>query len=512
MLVKKSIVEKWYQRDSWVFRNFSYLFSNPLWDKHVPNGFSVCPYFWLSLFSFLIFRPFFVFPVRYLLAPIVRLFGRPARFVDRLSVKFNNWLFKFPDENPPPGVGFLLALLDLCFFVLLTFITFGSYAYISEGYEYLGETSYAPFALWSGLSLLGLFSVIGLHKWITESECKTMNYFWIWLAGFFVAALYFIPGDLLSLSQITASVVWILVSGAFIWLGSWAWTILSYIGLGLWYGAVWAFTFKPVNSWLIPWWGYFLGMAAFGWLFAQFSYLLDKWTWDKLEINEKDVYLAKCRDAWINLFVRALQTDKMYGKNNMAISENDELKAQFTESDLWHYQLKTAISLKSRLYAAAFEVMWKDELDKLQEHYPNIYKVSPSRLRSLHSATAAFNVLKEELGIDIKYTTNAMWQAIANAYKQPSVKKEIDEAAAAWMKFDEAAEKRKENRKKSWAHVTCVRVTTAIGDGIGTAAIGLWAGICWVCHQTKILCAYLWMLAKAKKQGACPYFPFTDPK
>lgn len=45
MLIKKSIVEQWYQRDSWVYKNFSYLFSNPLWTNPIPNGFSVCPYF-----------------------------------------------------------------------------------------------------------------------------------------------------------------------------------------------------------------------------------------------------------------------------------------------------------------------------------------------------------------------------------------------------------------------------------------------------------------------------------
>ena len=57
MLVKQSIVEKWYQRDSWVYKNFAYLFQNPLWNKAIPGGFSVCPYFWLNLFSFFIFAP-----------------------------------------------------------------------------------------------------------------------------------------------------------------------------------------------------------------------------------------------------------------------------------------------------------------------------------------------------------------------------------------------------------------------------------------------------------------------
>jgi hypothetical protein len=34
MFVNKSIVEKWYQTDSWVYKNFAYLFENPLWSKN----------------------------------------------------------------------------------------------------------------------------------------------------------------------------------------------------------------------------------------------------------------------------------------------------------------------------------------------------------------------------------------------------------------------------------------------------------------------------------------------
>lgn len=57
-LVPTSIVSEWYCRSSWVYRSFSYLFSNPLWDKQIPSGFSLCPLFWCALFSLFIFRPF----------------------------------------------------------------------------------------------------------------------------------------------------------------------------------------------------------------------------------------------------------------------------------------------------------------------------------------------------------------------------------------------------------------------------------------------------------------------
>src|SRR3954465_9064402 len=76
MLVKKSVVEQWYVKTHPVYKNFAYMFDNPLWSKSVPNGFSVCPYFWLSLFSLFVVKPF----VRATLwfRPKIRKLGRPA--------------------------------------------------------------------------------------------------------------------------------------------------------------------------------------------------------------------------------------------------------------------------------------------------------------------------------------------------------------------------------------------------------------------------------------------------
>jgi hypothetical protein len=43
------------------------------------------------------------------------------------------------------------------------------------------------------------------------------------------------------------------------------------------------------------------------------------------------------------------------------------------------------------------------------------------------------------------------------------------------------------------------------------AVHGIWNFICWVFSNIGTFLAYMWMLIKAKKQGACPYFRFTDP-
>ena len=43
MLVKKDIVETWYQPDHFIFRSFDYIWCNPVWDiSHKKQG--ACPY------------------------------------------------------------------------------------------------------------------------------------------------------------------------------------------------------------------------------------------------------------------------------------------------------------------------------------------------------------------------------------------------------------------------------------------------------------------------------------
>ena len=45
--VSTDCIDKWFTKDSWVYKNFEYLFRNKLWYKsRLPQGFSLCPYFY----------------------------------------------------------------------------------------------------------------------------------------------------------------------------------------------------------------------------------------------------------------------------------------------------------------------------------------------------------------------------------------------------------------------------------------------------------------------------------
>ena len=75
-LVPSNITKKWYYPDpvtghSAVYKNFIYLFRNPLWNKkRLPTGFPECMLFWASMFSLLLFRPC-VAVIQYLIRPLL---------------------------------------------------------------------------------------------------------------------------------------------------------------------------------------------------------------------------------------------------------------------------------------------------------------------------------------------------------------------------------------------------------------------------------------------------------
>jgi len=112
-LVSLNTIDRWYRKDSWVYRAFTYLFQNQLWDLDVPSGFSLCPYFWLALFSLTFFRVFVygVLGIRILFAP----FGKLLDYTDSCANVF------FRKKNYSRGT------LTLCGFALGSILGGGSF-------------------------------------------------------------------------------------------------------------------------------------------------------------------------------------------------------------------------------------------------------------------------------------------------------------------------------------------------------------------------------------------------
>lgn len=502
MLIKQSIVEKWYQRDSWVYKNFAYLFQNPLWDKDIPNGFSVCPYFWLNLFSFFIFRPFFVAPIKYLIIPIIKAIGKPAHVVDE-------WLYNqlvkvgFCPPRYQTGIGILMGtIVTICvagIASLLSVLGYKTYHY----YNSLDGVYTSLYWFWTVASLVPVFIGMAIHKIKSTTDCKPGYYFVGWLVLFIVSLFVFIPTQTLH----GLSVAFFATTHGIGYFISACWTGTIY-GLGIAFSFLWE-TFKTIFSWkplailMLPWWGFILVVTLIGWVIDKMLTWQDNRTIQSLRQENPDQLYVRFRQAWLDLFVRILLQHKRW-KNGEAI-----------EDEFDYYTAKAVNAMKYTLLRRAFEEMWWTELDTLQKNYPLIRNMGWKAISNAGSTDLRFESLKlnlEDKALSDLFPTMNVNNLINTLQTIARKDTEVKKLAEQYRMDYEWRAKQKEARKTGWAHTTCIKVTHAIADGFHAVVHGIWDFICWVCSNIGTFFAYMWMLAKAKKQGACPYFRFTDPK
>jgi hypothetical protein len=149
--------------------------------------------------------------------------------------------------------------------------------------------------------------------------------------------------------------------------------------------------------------------------------------------------------------------------------------------------------------------MWKDELDKLQITYPTVSKERWNFINDKDMRVPVkFRILHNELeNIPASFDENIFFNHLVNVINKNIG---VQNLVNIYKQREEDVMKRAQARQKSWSHVTCLKFTHGIANtvcqvGRGFKTIGV---------QSATLVAYLWMLAKAKKQGACPYFKFID--
>jgi len=515
MLVKRSIVEKWYQTDSWVYKNFSYLFQNPLWCKKVPQGFSVCPYFWMSMFSMLIFRPLFVFPIRNLIVPTMKLIGKPAKGIDNLCKKLLGKLKLFSEDHLEGmtlggGIFFtlLLSIVVVCTVALIALVGWKLYALYA--YLKLAESLLGLFAYWSILSFLGMWATLFIHKLATDTECKTMNYLWVWLVLFGIAIGIYIPAEFMVgvgvvLSAIGYFLTWVGVD--VIWMG------ICLAGKGIDIAFKWVvsgmwgvFSWTPIPY--VPWWSFIIIFSFIGWFADKILGYFDNKSMDDLRTHDIKALYARYRGAWIDLFVRILIQHKKWKSGTYFFEDPNYGNS---------YQSQACKSIRFELYRAAFEKMWADKLNKLQTDYPMLKSDGWKSVTSGDDTSSRFDNLGAALvktGESFYEYRSGDFDATLLSVCMTEFKSRIKDLADLYRADDDAQYLRRKQRKNSWSHLMCMKVTHSIGNGVETVGSGfykVWCGIKWVCRQSWTLLAYLWMLLKAKKQGVCPYFVFVDP-
>ena len=534
MLVKQSIVENWYKKDSWVYQNFAYLFQNPLWKKNIPRGFSVCPYFWLNLFSFLIFRPFFVAPIQYLFAPIVKFFGKRGAKVDAFLFRVFQKIGVGRDAGYFTGIGSLTTLGIIISTALAILLSLFAWFNGCKFYNYLSGSNLGTFFFWSLTSFIGLSGIILGHKKFTKTPCKTLYYLFVWLALFIVAAFIFIPSEIGSgivalgkgIGWVFTDILWQAVVYLTIGLKWAVWGIgvaLKYAGIYLWKFLTWT-PFSGVLP-FFPWWTYLLAFTVIAYYASKvLNYLGGLFPEPQHETYQAAIEPEQKRNyrySWLALFQRVLANGKYW-------KESEELFADVVENGMFEGDFRQVVRATSAndyfIYRAALSKFFAKALDQLEGFQPEYTSKEMDAIlehESVFDRFAALNLyinsLRQYKDAGIKISVNK--SQIINAMRMVLIEDmEVRGYVQDTLKNYESQARRREN---SWSRKTCIAMTNRLSvwvdnifEGLATVArflVLVKRGIGWAAVQIGTLFAYLWMFAKAKKKGACPYFQFSDP-
>lgn len=162
-LVPEDTYKKWFKKDSFVRKNFDFLFVNPLWDTEVPSRFSLCPYFWMAMFSLFIFRPFVYLLLGFMSVVKLLRLGALINKTDR----FFSFLGRRPATGAPTVLGLILTAIvsGICYVGYHVFLN-----YVEVGVPLL---FILPVALLATLLICGIYIEKNQHN---SERCKVEYY------------------------------------------------------------------------------------------------------------------------------------------------------------------------------------------------------------------------------------------------------------------------------------------------------------------------------------------------
>ena len=160
MLVPLNVVEEWYKPNHMIRKSFNYLFQNPLWEKNIPKGFSVCPYFWMSILLSPLFRVFMVWPIIYMVIPMIRILrvGQADKIIySRFKKGMSDYeeglgfFMLFVSSVIGFGILFSISAFALSYFKMIDWLNVNNY---SHGFFIASYFSLVGFILMIGASIL----------------------------------------------------------------------------------------------------------------------------------------------------------------------------------------------------------------------------------------------------------------------------------------------------------------------------------------------------------------------
>lgn len=507
MLVPKTWIDEWYKTEHPIKKSFTYLFKNPLWDKDVPRGFSVCPYFWMSVILSPLFRVFMVWPFLVVLGFL---------HVTRLS-KLDKWLWKTDndsDYNYKPGQATAIVLLTmLAAIVSVGLLSFGIYKSTSQ-YFYISNYAKAAglnpasflIAVWGTIIGVIICTISEYYKKVKNTECRVEVYVYLWA---------------IIVSVMTCMYSWDSVA---IWLGffgqgfsaTWAWICMA---TGVCVDGIW---------WAIKWAG---GMMGLG-IATLFGVVL---IWIPMIIG----FFCLIGLGWV-----CLMGEKLFGPNRTP----EQIKKEKKEIEFVKFNLE-----RKKL----FILNWKNELEK------HIMALFSSSIRIKLKACLGFKGYsrkKEECEITSlmnRIITNMKYALDSDAYFQfiedvreldmdneedlakgkeklkaliyspgtiyAELKALIIECSDNVIEYEkqrriEAEEWRiKDEKREAFCKIFTDFASQYISEPF--AALGRYIGICfgfvWSCFAASfkfsiVFIVHLWTVIWAGKKKACPYILFPE--
>ncbi len=260
-LAPASLIDSWYSKSSWTYKAFSYLFVNPLWQKKVPNGFSICPFFWSALFSIFVFRPL-VFVVLLLRSTVKLLcLGKILTAYERLLVRLGM-------KEAPTGMNAVMSLVMVAVAAIpLTLI--GAFVIDLIG---IGAVSVAVLPA----TLLGTFIVclryFCKHQY-DENRCQVEAYTRV-VTVLCVATAFVLHPDF-AITSFFANPWWA-VSTLVSAVASGLWFAISWVGHGVWFSILWCLKAAAIS---VP-----MAIACVIPLIV-FAYLYNRFNWTFLDLG-----------------------------------------------------------------------------------------------------------------------------------------------------------------------------------------------------------------------------------
>lgn len=553
--VSEDCIKEWQTKTSWVYINFTYLFQNKLWVKRIPTGFSLCPYFWMALFSMLVFKP--------ILEPLIILAGKALKITFKIGGAPILWWDNFVRSKMsgnviPNGVKGAGLVFTFIIFLMVLICSLALFC-IRQFYINISSVGSQWTALfWWFVINIGCLIPIRIYLFNHRHKLKDdrCGVEWYGLICFLITTIFLnamypsMVGE--GLSNITSVFIAILLifgeifkfighnlAIAGIYVGKYGWLGLKFFGQILFIAL----------SVLIP---VIVICAILGGLGLLLMKIFDKGNKEKaIEINKvRKVQIDDWRDLldfmyseekWIDLIrdgaVFPRNTYEYFSYEYFSLKYNPyvDIECSMAKKMISHVVSKTVIpDVLLNMPYSDFEAIKKHVYSSYSLVFNKLKEVSIAHIFLQYSekmnaeiASACSNLCK---GIEYTFVGRGnMYTILTKEFKKEyderveEANKMLSNRLAIFNKENELKEARKKKHEQY-----CKMLSTPIAKFFMSIVNGIrhtcslifikliWTiiikkGIWFTLRQIGIFFVHLWVVAKHLKHGACPYLQFIDP-